>query len=105
MAVGVGRSQRIDRTDERKEAEQEEDVGGDHASGSIGLGSLVDRRVLPAHETFAASAERRGNVDGGWYARRALDNTSEAEDSVDIDIGIAKSGRRAWGFDDIAIVP
>ncbi|HSF87640.1 MAG TPA: GuaB3 family IMP dehydrogenase-related protein [Acidimicrobiia bacterium] len=24
---------------------------------------------------------------------------------MDIDIGIAKSGRRAWGFDDIAIVP
>ena len=25
--------------------------------------------------------------------------------SVEIEIGIAKSGRRAWGFDDIAIVP
>ncbi|MBS1195530.1 MAG: dehydrogenase family protein, partial [Actinobacteria bacterium] len=24
---------------------------------------------------------------------------------MDIDIGIGKSGRRAWGFDDIAIVP
>ena len=24
---------------------------------------------------------------------------------MDIDIGLAKSGRRAWGFDDIAIVP
>ena len=24
---------------------------------------------------------------------------------MEIDIGIAKSGRRAWGFDDIAIVP
>ena len=24
---------------------------------------------------------------------------------VEIEIGIAKSGRRAWGFDDIAIVP
>lgn len=24
---------------------------------------------------------------------------------MDIEIGIAKSGRRAWGFDDIAIVP
>ena len=24
---------------------------------------------------------------------------------MEIEIGIAKSGRRAWGFDDIAIVP
>ena len=24
---------------------------------------------------------------------------------MDIDIGIGKTGRRAWGFDDIAIVP
>jgi IMP dehydrogenase len=29
----------------------------------------------------------------------------EAEDLVEIDIGIGKSGRRAYGFDDIAIVP
>ena len=27
------------------------------------------------------------------------------EGLVEIEIGIAKSGRRAWGFDDIAIVP
>ena len=42
-------------------------------------------------------------VSGRWYAGRSL--VPSRRIVVEIEIGIAKSGRRAWGFDDIAIVP
>ena len=38
-----------------------------------------------------------------WYAAACWRHIWRI--SVEIEIGIAKSGRRAWGFDDIAIVP
>lgn len=41
-----------------------------------------------------------------WYAAPPRHSAAtEAPFLVDTDIGIGKTGRRAWGFDDIAIVP
>ena len=35
----------------------------------------------------------------------SLSTAAESEGPVEVEIGIGKSGRRAYGFDDIAIVP
>src|SRR5580704_13725396 len=55
------------------------------------------RRVGPA---FA-----RPRQAGGWWSRTGPHECRRANRVAEIEIGIFKSGRQAYGFDDIAIVP
>src|SRR3990170_1253332 len=50
---------------------------------------------------------RAGSLPAVWenYTSGTLPLLHEAEVNVELDIGIGKSARQAYGFDDIAIVP